>query len=338
MFAQNEERPPIWFMRQAGRYHSHYQNLKKSHSFIELCKIPELAAEVALGPVEDFGFDAAILFSDLLFPLEAMGMGLAYEPGPKLSFLIKTPGDCNKLSGDTSVCEKLVFQKEALKILKEKLSLDKGIIGFVGAPLTLFTYAVEGSHLGKLSSTKQGLFDGRYEIFCEKLIPILAENMYLQAEGGADVIVLFDTAAGEFSLLELKNFALPMLKKLLEIFHGKKPNFPVIYYSKGTNIFYFELLQQLSIVGIGLDWRTPMEEVLKKWGSQMACQGNFDPELLFLPKEILAKKIREYFKPILDLPKEKRKGYICGLGHGVLPETPEENVRLFVQIAKEVFI
>jgi uroporphyrinogen decarboxylase len=145
---RNPGRPPVWFMRQAGRYHHHYQRLRARHGFMELCKRPQLAAEVTLGPIEDFGFDAAILFSDLLFPLEAMGMGLRYEPGPKLDWHLRQPGDLARLQGGAARASHMSFQAEAIALLRSRLAPERSLIGFVGGPFTLYAYAVAGSHEG----------------------------------------------------------------------------------------------------------------------------------------------------------------------------------------------
>src|SRR6185437_12632834 len=194
---ENDSRPPVWLMRQAGRYHSHYQRLKERHSFMDLCRKPELACEVTMGPIRDFGFDAAILFSDLLFPLESMGTGLRYEPGPKLDRHLRSVEDLKWMKGGRDLAPELGFQAEALKKIRSELPAEKGLLGFVGGPLTLFCYAVEGTHSGDLASSKAGLSDGRYSGFTEKLLGLLAENMALQARGGADAIAILDTCAGE---------------------------------------------------------------------------------------------------------------------------------------------
>src|SRR5579884_3669814 len=137
---ENSGRPPVWFMRQAGRYHSHYQKLRARHSFMELCRKPEVAAEVTFGPIQDFGFDAAILFSDLLFPLEAMGTGLRYDPGPKLDRHLRSPEDLKNLKGGAALASHMGFQAEAMKLIRAALPAEKGLLGFVGGPLTLFCY------------------------------------------------------------------------------------------------------------------------------------------------------------------------------------------------------
>src|SRR5256885_7931668 len=186
--------PPIWLMRQAGRYHKHYQALRAKHSFVDLCKQPELAAEVALGPVMDFGFDAAILFSDLLFPLEALGMGLEYtDRGPQLGWNLNED-TVSRLRSIEDAWPHLLFQGEAMRVTRERLPSDRSLIGFVGGPWTLFVYAVEGSHKGSLIESKKLL--SLFPRFCETLVPLLVRNIELQLEGGAEVVMIFDTAAG----------------------------------------------------------------------------------------------------------------------------------------------
>src|SRR5580700_5682280 len=187
---RNHGRPPVWFMRQAGRYHKHYQRLRARHEFIDLCKRPELAVEVTLGPIEDFGFDAAILFSDLLFPLEAMGMGLTYEPGPKLGWHLRSAADLARLRGGAGQAQHMNFQAEALTRLRAQLDPHCGLIGFVGGPFTLFAYAVAGSHEGFVSDALCNADGSLYRGFIEQLQPLLAANMALQARAGADCIAI----------------------------------------------------------------------------------------------------------------------------------------------------
>ena len=166
---QPQDIPPVWLMRQAGRYHSHYQKLRSKHSFVELCKVPELAAETAMGPIREFDFDAAILFSDLLFPLEALGMGLTYDPAPALGFQLNEE-TVTRLKNWTEACPALAFQGEAMKATRAVLPSDKSLVGFVGGPWTLFVYAVEGSHKGALTKSKQ-LLSSLFPRFAESLLP-----------------------------------------------------------------------------------------------------------------------------------------------------------------------
>src|SRR5437667_11107159 len=194
---RSQSSPPIWLMRQAGRYHKHYQALRQKYSFMDLCKQPDLAAEVALGPVRDFDFDAAILFSDLLFPLAGLGMGLEYtDSGPQLGWKLN-PETFSQLRSAEDAWPYLQFQGEAVRATRERLPEDRSLIGFVGGPWTLFAYAVEGSHKGTLAQSKNLL--SLFPEFCEKLVPLLLKNIELQLESGAELVMIFDTAAGELS-------------------------------------------------------------------------------------------------------------------------------------------
>ncbi|OFZ18704.1 MAG: hypothetical protein A2X94_14205 [Bdellovibrionales bacterium GWB1_55_8] len=334
---QNDARPPVWFMRQAGRYHSHYQELKKNHSFMELCKVPELACETTMGPIRDFDFDAAILFSDLLFPLEAMGMGLTYDPGPKMGWHLQTRADLDRLGGGASLASKLQFQADSMRLIKATLPASKGLLGFVGGPLTLFCYAVEGCHSGELSSSRAGLTDGRFEGFNERLLDLLAENMALQARGGADTIAIMDTCAGEFEPELYGRTAVPALAALLKRFQKLCPETPVTYYSKGTRPEHWRFLEPLPIACLGIDWHQDLAKTLTRYSDRWAIQGNVDPEWLFLESGELEKRLRDVFSRVLALPASARRGWICGLGHGVLQKTPERNVRLFLKLQREIF-
>ena len=338
---KNTQRPPVWFMRQAGRYHSHYQAMKKRYSFMELCKIPEAAAEVTFGPIQDFDFDAAILFSDLLFPLEVLGMGLEYTPGPKLGWHLTEKSLLSKLNSEKKstleLLQGIAYQGEALKRIRSHLSPEKALLGFVGGPLTLFYYAVEGSHQGALHLAKEGLTDGRYEGFFKILAPLLIENMCLQASSGADAVAVMDTCAGEVEPALFREVVIPTLREVLIQFRRRHPHTPVVYYSKGTGPWHWQHLEGLPFECLGIDWHHSISEVLQQWGSKWSIQGNFDPNLMLLPEQACMKEIEKFFEPVLKLPREKLNGWVCGLGHGVLQWTPEQNVRNFLKYQTEVF-
>jgi uroporphyrinogen decarboxylase len=334
---ENRQRPPAWFMRQAGRYHSHYQALRAKYSFMELCKKPEIACEVTMGPIQDFGFDAAILFSDLLFPLEVMGMGLTYEPGPKLAWHLRDKQQLKNLQGGETLATQLSYQAEAMKLIRHELPTEKGLLGFVGGPLTLFCYAVEGSHQGRLDSAHEGLSDGRYDGFVERLLDLLAENMALQARAGADTVAVMDTCAGEFSPEVFARHCVPTLAILFEKFRKKCPDTPITYYSKRTTPAHWESLRELPIGAMGIDWNHDLAQVLKNWGDRFAIQGNIDPNWLFLETGELERRVRAVFEQVRALDDRCLDGWISGLGHGVMPGTPEASVRLVLQLQKEIF-
>jgi uroporphyrinogen decarboxylase len=325
-----QKTPPIWFMRQAGRYHRHYQNLRKDHSFDDLCKIPELAAEVALGPVQDFDFDVAILFSDILYPLQALGMGLEYtDHGPRLGFSLN-PENIHTLKEGLDVVNHMLFQKEALQKTRAVLPKDKSLIGFIGGPWTLFVYAVEGSHAGGLTQSKKML--PLFPQFLKKALPLLKENVRLQLAGGAETVMIFDTAAGELSPLDFKKWLQPVLLELCTLAPGK-----IGYYSKSTQkCFFSQEFVASPWAGLGFDhrWNMPEAFSIAKHGF---VQGNFDQSLLFHDKGSFQEELSMYISNMKTLSESERAGWVSGLGHGVLPKTPEENVRLFVDTIRKEF-
>jgi uroporphyrinogen decarboxylase len=334
---RNSARPPVWFMRQAGRYHRHYQRLRQDYDFVSLCKIPKLATEVTLGPMRDFDFDAAILFSDLLFPLEAMGLGLTYTPGPTLDRRLDTFAAVDALASGPGRAADLQFQADAVTQIRRALPLHKGLIGFAGGPWTLFVYGTDGSHQGGLASARRGLLDGRYEHFCERLTELLAASLAQQAEAGADAVAIFDTAAGELSAAEFAAHIVPPLRAVLAHFRARVPATPVIYYSKNTTADHWRHLEGLDLQCLGIDWHQDIAEVLERFGERFAVQGNVDPAWLLLPPEQFELKLRPWLERVARLPAKRRMGWICGLGHGVLPTTPEGNVRRFLQLQREIF-
>jgi uroporphyrinogen decarboxylase len=319
--------PPIWLMRQAGRYHKHYQALRQKYSFMDLCKRPELAAAVALGPVMDFDFDAAILFSDLLFPLEALGMGLEYtDRGPQLGWNLDEQ-TLAQLRSIEDAWPHLLFQGEAMRATRELLPSDRSLIGFVGGPWTLFVYAVEGSHSGSLVESKKLL--SLFPRFCETMVPLLRKNIELQLDAGAEVVMIFDTAAGELSPDIFTAEVAPQLQTLTA-----KDVSRIGYYSKGTQAAHLRhpLFISGGLAGVGVDSRWDMSEALDFFPHGFV-QGNFDQALLLGERAELKKHLDRYLEALAN---RATPGWICGLGHGVLPGTPEDNVRLFVDTVREV--
>ena len=323
---QPQATPPIWLMRQAGRYHRHYQSLRRRHSFMDLCKRPELAAEVALGPVRDFDLDAAILFSDLLFPLEALGMGLQYtDGGPELGWRLNQE-NFTRLRSIEEAWPHLLFQGDAVRATRELLPADRSLIGFVGGPWTLFVYAVAGSHqAAAVASQELALFAS----FCERLIPLLVRDIELQLANGAELVMIFDTAAGNLSPKIFQSEVVPQLAQLT----AKVPQ-QLGYYSKGTNQAHLDcpLFTEGNWAGVAVDHQWDLQDAFELFPRGF-IQGNFDQRLLLLERNELKHLLLDYLRPQAS---EARPGWICGLGHGVLPTTPEENVRLFVNTVREV--
>ncbi len=326
---KSQKTPPIWFMRQAGRYHRHYQALSEKHGFMALCKEPELAAEVAMGPVEDFDFDLAIMFSDLLFPLEALGMGLSYNPGPQLSWHLSAQSIVDMKSFDDAVPQ-LEFHKNVMRATRERLPDHKSLIGFIGGPWTLFTYAVEGAHSGHLIQAKSQL--DLYQRFSQLLLPLLKKNIEYQLEGGAEIVMVFDTAAGEISPVLFQQYIMPDLDELAQAYSGK-----LGYYGKTTQAPYLNsILGETHWAGVGADHRWYLPDLLKSKRKQFV-QGNFDETLLFSDTQDFAKRLEEFLQPFKTLSDDDKAGWVCGLGHGVLPKTPEKHVKLFVETVREAF-
>ena len=326
--------PPIWFMRQAGRYHSHYQGLRKKHSFMELCKQPELAAETALGPVQDFDFDVSILFSDLLFPLQALGMGLEYtDKGPQLGFNLDE-SSISKLFPWQDAVQGVEFQGDAVKATREVLPKDKSLIGFVGSPWTLFVYAVEGTHKGFLEKTKSSI--PLFQKFCESMVPLLKANIKIQLDAGAELVMLFDTAAGALAPTMYKAFVAPVIAELVKEFPGK-----MAYYVKESTGGHLMALDEVgateNIAGLGYDHRWSLPKVLKSERRTTFAQGNFDQSMLLTDTDSFKKAFSLYVEDLKKLTPAERKGWVSGLGHGVLPKTPEGHVKYFVDQLREEF-
>ncbi len=325
-----QEIPPIWFMRQAGRYHSHYQGLRAQHSFEQLCKQSELAAQVALGPVQDFDYDVSILFSDILFPLEGLGFGLEYtDHGPRLGFHL-TAANFQNLRETAEAIEFMSFQKKAVQATRELLPKNKSLIGFVGGPWTLFVYAVEGSHAGSLIKSKSNL--ELLQKFLDKIYVLLKANIQLQLDGGAEIVMIFDTAAGEVSPAFFQKQLQPILTKLSKDFPDR-----IGYYSKGTQHSFFDHhFRGLPWAGLGVDHRWHLPEAFSILPRGFV-QGNFDQALLFQEESTFKKSLERYLQGIKEIPLEQRAGWVSGLGHGVLPQTPEKHVKYFVNRVREVF-
>ena len=317
--------PPIWFMRQAGRYHSHYKKFKKKYSFEELCKNPELASEIACGPINEFDFDIAILFSDILFVLEGLGMSLKFNPGPIFSEeLIKE--NLNKFNNIDKAIQHLQFQKEAIRLTKHKIPSNKSLIGFVGGPYTLLKFAI-----GKKNTVS--LKNDSFEInfLNNTLVPLLIKNIQLQLDSGAELVMIFDSGLKSMDSIEFQNVYLDILKKISENF---KKN--VGYYAKGLENNYFHSLLKLNFAGIGCDSSNDLQLLLTTQNRGFV-QGNFDETKLLLNKHDLKDELSRYCDHLLKLDLRERSGWICGLGHGINKDTPEENVHIFIKTIRENF-
>jgi uroporphyrinogen decarboxylase len=317
--------PPIWCMRQAGRYQQSYRALRLRHTFDDLCRRPQLAATVALNAVEEFDFDAAILFSDLLYPLDALGLPVRYDDGgPKLDRRLSEASIGTLRDADAAMAA-LAFQADAVAETRRRLPADRGLIGFVGGPWTLFVYAVEGTHVGSLTTSKTSW--PLYHQFADRVSPLLARMARAQLDAGADLVMVFDTAAGDLSPLAFRQHVAPDLDALAAALPNR-----LGYYARGLHPAH--LADGTTSIGpwagLGIDWRWNLSDVLRDTARRGFVQGNLDPSILHLSGSALTRALDEFLDPIASLSPEQRRGWICGLGHGVLPGTPEASVRAFV--------
>ena len=327
---------PVWIMRQAGRYLKQYQKIRKKVDFLTLCKTPELAAEVTIQPIDALGVDAAILFSDILIPVEAMGMKLEFfeKKGPVLNPPIRNEASIKKLAVPNPE-EDMNFVLETIKILRRELNGKAPLIGFSGAPLTMATYMIEGGTSKNFLQTKRMIFQtpDLYASLMDKVTQTVIEYLKSQIKAGAQAVQLFDTWAGVLSPGDYKKFALPYVKRVIDELKSQTSDFrpqtskiPIIYFV-GECAGLLEEIKTCGADVIGIDWRINIDDAIKRLGSRFSVQGNLDPCALFLPKD----KIRERVKEVLNRASFAR-GHIFILGHGVLPETPVENVVAMVEM------
>ena len=322
-----QEIPPIWFMRQAGRYHDHYQRLKKSHSFVELCKDPILSSKTALGPIEEFDFDVAILFSDILFPLESLGMNLTYDPGPIFKENLRED-NATKIFSVSNPIASLEFQGEAIQRTLEILPEDKSMIGFVGGPWTLLSFALGENKAEKVNSLEEYLWN----LLDDSILPLLQENISLQLKAGAELVMIFDSCAHQLNKRDLSVYFSKVVNQLAKPFPEK-----VGYYAK-DGISYDEIFTindslMSPFAGFGVDSNVNILEVLSKRDSGF-IQGNFSEKVISQDFFKFDKALSLFLENIASLPIEKRKGWICGLGHGVVKTTPQTNIKHFVDKAR----
>jgi uroporphyrinogen decarboxylase len=318
------EYTPVWLMRQAGRYLPQYQAVRANVDFLTLCKTPELAAEVTLQPIEILGVDAAILFSDILIPVEAMGMTLEFpeKSGPTLSEPIRNKSAVDKLVvPDTE--DDMPFIIRTIKILREKLSVP--LIGFSGAPFTLATYMIEGGSSKNFIHTKRMMFQNNrlFQYLMDKLTLTVTSYLTAQIRAGVQVVQIFDTWAGAVTPYDYKKSILPFVKRTIA--ELKKEGVPIIYFANDCAGILKEIKKSGADV-VGIDWRIDIGDAIRKLGKKTTVQGNLDPCALFLSKE----EIEERVKDIL-WKGETAKGHIFNLGHGILPETPVENAIALVE-------
>ncbi|MBB5317090.1 uroporphyrinogen decarboxylase [Tunturibacter empetritectus] len=334
------DRTPVWFLRQAGRYMPEYMAVRKHHSLLEICRTPEIAAEVTITAAERLGVDAAIIFADLLLPFTPMGLDFEFVAGegPVVHTPVRTLEHVKALRTDR--VEELQYVARAIEQVATHFAAPRadgdelGIIGFCGAPWTLAGYMIEGGKQGggdrNYIETKKMMYsDGAaWSLLMEKIVTVLVAYAQQQVEAGADVIQVFDSWVGKLSVRDYRQYCLGWTTELVE--RIKTLGVPVIYFGVETA----SLLPAMSETGadvIGLDWRTPLDAGWKAVGAGCAVQGNLDPIALFAKEDVLKEQVREILTAANGRP-----GHIFNLGHGIVPGTPVENVILVVEWVKEL--
>jgi uroporphyrinogen decarboxylase len=314
---------PVWFMRQAGRYLAEYRALREQHTLLELCRTPELAVEVTLQPVRALGVDAAILFSDLLLPLEPLGLPFDFlaGEGPVVEKPIRSTADIAALHR-FEPRESLGMVLEAIRLLRRELSVP--LIGFAGAPFTLASYAIEGGHSANFAATKALMYGdpAAWHRLAELLADVVLDYLRAQVEAGVQAVQLFDSWVGNLDESEYRELVLPHVKR---IFDGlRDAGVPTIHFGTVTGHL---LAVQREAGGdvIGVDWRTPLDVAWKRIGEGAAVQGNLDPTLLLAPRERLLARVDEILAHAGG-----RAGHVFNLGHGILPMTSVDSVKAVV--------
>jgi uroporphyrinogen decarboxylase len=313
---------PIWFMRQAGRYMPEYRAIRKRHTLLEICREPELAVQVTLQPLDRIELDAAILFSDLLLPLEPMGIPFDFikGEGPRIEKPIRATEDVENLRR-FEPRDALQHVLTTIRILSKALEDRVPLIGFAGAPFTLASYAIEGGPSSNYAKTKALMYGApdTWHKLCDTFAVIIADYLKAQVEAGVQAVQLFDSWVGALSPDDYREFAMPHTKRILDI--AGSTGVPVIHFGTSTAT----LLETMAEAGgdvIGADWRIPLDLAWEKIGPDKAIQGNLDPTLLLGPTDRLFAGAEEVLRRARGRP-----GHIFNLGHGVLPETPVENVQ-----------
>lgn len=313
---QQTERPPVWIMRQAGRYLPEYQKVRAAHPFLEVCRTPELACEVTLQPIRRFPLDASILFSDIMMPLESMGVELEFNPGPIIAKPIAHADDVARL--------RLVDQDEIAPYVAEAVrqlrrALPVPLIGFAGAPLTLAAYLIEGrgsKNFDKLRTFLYAQPKAAHALF-DKLAILMLRYLRMQVAAGAQAVQLFDSWAGLLDEHTYRVFALPAVQTIMRGLADL--NVPRIYFAQNAAAL-LPAVAEVEAEVLGVDWRLPLMQVRKAVGGRFVLQGNLDPALLLSD----APTVRHATRNVLNQLKNHR--HVFNLGHGILPQTPIANV------------
>ena len=321
---------PVWFMRQAGRYMSEYRDLRAKHSILELCKTPELAARVTLQPIDRFPLDAAIIFADILLPLEAMGLQLEFAEGegPVIHNPVRDRAGVDRLKmidGD-----ELQYVAEAVAVARHMLNGRVPLIGFAGAPFTLASYAIEGGSSRNYVLTKQMMYrePEAWHRLMDKLARVVVGYLRRQIKAGAQAIQVFDSWVGCLSAGDYAEYVMPHVQL---IFDGlKHEGMPMIHFGTGTTAILGAMRKAGGTV-MGVDWRVPLDDAWATVGHDIAVQGNLDPVALFGPPHEIERRVEDILRRAGG-----RLGHIFNLGHGILPQTPVDHVAATVEMVHKL--
>jgi uroporphyrinogen decarboxylase len=318
---------PVWFMRQAGRYMDAYRALRQRHSLLTLCKTPELAAEVTLQPIQRLPVDAAIIFTDLLIPLEPMGAKLVFAPneGPVIENPVRSASDVEALRAVDPQAD-LAFTLEAIRIVCRELGGRIPLIGFAGAPFTLASYLIEGSGSRHYIQTKQLMYHqpDAWHRLLDKLARASTAVLRAQITAGAQAVQLFDSWVGCLSPEDYRMYVLPHTRRVIEGL--RDAGAPVIHFATDTATL-LDAMREAGGDVIGVDWRIPLDAAWRRIGYDVGIQGNLDPVALFAPLPEIARRVDGILRQA-----ENRSGHIFNLGHGILPETPVEHVQAVAEM------
>jgi len=328
---QPTERVPVWIMRQAGRYLPEYQAVRAHHSFLEICKTPELSAEVSIQPYRVLGVDAIIVFSDILIVAEAMGLPLDVpDSGPVLSHPVRDAGAVGRLR-DFDPERETRFVGDAIRAICKEAGPEVPVIGFAAAPWTLACYMIEGQTRGDISRAKRMLREEPQTVraLLERIARATAGYLKSQITAGASVVQLFDTWAGELTPEEYDAFELPATQMVLRALG--ESGVPKILFAKGS-AQHLESMAKSGADVLSVDWKTDLAEARRKLGREVALQGNVDPTVLLGDQDGIRRAARE------AIEKTGGAGHILNLGHGILPTTPVENARAFVEAGQTAMV
>lgn len=327
--SKSTERPPVWMMRQAGRFMPQYWEIKNKYSFLEMCKNPEIAADVTMLPVDLLGIDAAILFCDILVTGEAMGGDLSFTQGvgPKFANPVRTAADIDKLEVD--VVDRLEYVADAIKVIQQRLNGSIPLIGFAGAPFTVMSYLVEGGSSKDFKLTKL-LLHNHPELahrLLAKIAKVTTDYLNLQIAAGVNAVQLFDSWALALSWNDYQEFSHQYNQQIIAGLN--RTNVPVISFCKGSSVFA-PIMAEAKPDVISVDWNADLLNIKNALPAGIAVQGNLDPHILYADQPVIKKHIHQLFERMRGT-----EGFIFNLGHGIMPDIPFDNVKYAIEVVKE---